>query len=146
MFTYLFFLFFVYNVHVYVCTFLHVYECMCIWGWGCVDMYMYEHACGGPVLMMGTILSCSSALFFETVSQSDLELADVVCLVSQSALGIFYLCLLGLEFQGSLMPSPPLYGFLEIWTLVLTLAQQTLGLLNHLPSPHIYLFVFIVCT
>lgn len=84
-----------------------------------MDIYMYEHACGGPVLMMGTSLNCSSALLFETVSQSDLELADVVCLVSESALGIFYLCLLGLEFQGSVMPSPLYMVFWrsELWSL-----------------------------
>lgn len=69
--------------------------------------------------MMGTVLSCSFALFFETVSQSNLELADVVCLLSQCALGIFYLCLLGLEFQGSALPSPLYMVFWrsELWSL-----------------------------
>lgn len=105
-------------------------------------MYMCEHACGGPVLMMGTILNCSFALFFETVSQSNLELADVVCLASQCALGIFYLCLLGLEF--CLLPFIWFSGDLNSGPY--TCSANTWTAEPSFEPPHLFVCFFIMCT
>lgn len=100
--------------------------CMCV-VWGTLCGGVHRCACGSPRLRI--ILSGSSTVLTEGKSHNQTR-SSLAGLVSLGSL------LWGWHHKWTAAPSPRSISVSSgIWTLILTLGQQGLSLLSHLPNP-----------